>query len=76
MKIRIEGCTEKELAEHADYLSLGKVYEATYEPGTDSLYVVGDDVGGKVYTLIGCETSATSHLPKDARWVEVPDAQA
>lgn len=76
MKIRIEGCTEKELAEHADYLSLGKVYEATYEPGTDSLYTIVDDVGGRVHTLIGCDTATTSHLPKGAMWVEVSDAQA
>lgn len=71
MKIRIEGCTAEELAEHAEYLSLGKIYDAVYEKGSDGLYTITDDCGTTMYTLIDCTTAATSHLPDNARWVKV-----
>lgn len=71
MKIRIEGCTAEELAEHAEYLSLGKVYSAVYEKGSDGLYTITDDFGNEVNTLVGCSTAVTSHLPENARWVKV-----
>ena len=65
MKIRIEGCTAKELAEHSPYLSLEKVYEAVeVRPG---LFHLPDDWGGTVKSRL----EGSLHLPGDAKWVKV-----
>lgn len=69
MKIRIEGCTQKELAEHSSYLSLEREYEA--EPHGRNSWDIMDDTGDRINVLsprLGC-----AHLPCGAKWVEVAE---
>lgn len=70
MKIRIEGCTAEELAEHSRYLSLGKVYEG--QPMGFDMYTLRDDDGQDIQVLV-CPDITSCHLPEGAKWVEVTD---
>lgn len=72
MKIRIEGCTAEALAEHSDYLTLGKVYEAQLNSNghwttrCDEGLKISIRVNPKTFKEMGC-----AHLPTGAKWVVV-----
>lgn len=69
MKIRIEGCTQEELAKWSAYLTLDKVYEATVLG--DGMITFESDCGNPVEAC----WEGSAHLPKGAKWVEVEEAE-
>lgn len=69
MKIRVEGCTAEQLADHSKYLSLANEYEVIRSPSKVVVHFVSDH-GTEVHAMLDSPFQCP-HLPKGAKWVEV-----